>query len=274
MIPFAPGVPELYDLFSVSCVKHSVHLRKGYDTGLHVLSMLWIVSCVMVEGVAAELSLPQEQHNLYEFVRVVMQKGTCLDKKNANTENFGSNCESKSFQQLDAKTTGWEVPKDVDVEMGTATGTTMGTVVQDDMKAARENENENRNHLEIDDDISINRASEGQTMKGQPLGRHGDIMMDFTEKVVEVVDMCKEIKSVMRREKKKRAKGIDKMPENKPKSLMKGKCIKKKKGNNVEENNSCHQFKTSNTSNLDSTDSQLSSTPMDDIGPKFESQPK
>jgi hypothetical protein len=113
--------------------------------------------------------------------------------------------------------------------MGTATDMTMETVVQNDMKAARENENENRNHLEIDDDISMDRASEGQPMKGRALGRDGDIIMDFTEKVVEVVDMCKEVKNVMRREKKNRAKVIVKMLEKKPKAPMKGKRINNKK---------------------------------------------
>jgi hypothetical protein len=100
MIPFALGVPELYDLFSASCVKHSAHLCKGYDTRLHVLSMLWIVACVMIEGVAAELRLPQEQHNPYEFVRTVMQKGTCPDKKNEILKISVQTANPKAFSNL------------------------------------------------------------------------------------------------------------------------------------------------------------------------------
>jgi hypothetical protein len=274
IMPFAPGIPELYDRFVASSIKHHISLNSWGNTGLHGLYTLWRVSNAMVEDVATELKLPQDESNPYPFLRVVMEGSASRDKKSENTEDFCFNCESKNFPKTDGKTTGWNIQENVQVEMGLATDTTVENVRENDVKANRENNDVNKNHPEIDDGINIDTASEGQTMKEPALGRDGDMMMDIAEKVVDVVEMCMGVKKVMRREKKQRAEEMNEMQEIKQKEAMKDKM----KGNMVDENNACRQFKTSETSKINPIDCAPSAfrhfnTPMDDSGPTLESLP-
>jgi hypothetical protein len=274
MMPFAPGIPELYDCFVASSIKHNIQLHNNYGEEFYGVYPVWGVSKMMIQDLETELGLSQEPSKPFPLVREVMQRSTPTDKKNANMEHLCSNYQSKSFEQLDAKTSGWKIPQDA--EMGAATETTVENVVKNDTKVDRENDNGKHNHIRINVDCNMDTSSEGQTTQELAVGRDGDILVDIAEKVVE---MCAEANKVMRREERKRTKGINEKRTNQKKAAMKAIYLNKQKENKIDDNNTGNQSKTSDTSGLNSTDGVLSvpqifSTPMNDIGPKFKSQPK
>jgi hypothetical protein len=262
MMPFAPGVPELYDYFVASSIKHNIKLNdfygsesKFYGGGeyeFHGVYPVWNVSKVMIQDLETELRLSPGPSKPFPLAREVMQRSTPTDKKN-------------------------------------------------DTKVDRENDIGKHNHTRIDVDCNMDTSSEGQTTQEPAVGRDGDILVDIAEKVMEmcadankvmrrdedilvdiaekVMEMCAEANKVMRREERKRTKGINEKRTNQKKAAMKDIYLNAQKGNKIDDNNTGNPFKTSDTSGLNSTDGVLSvpqifSTPMNDIGPKFKSQPK
>lgn len=193
-------------------------------------------------------------------------------------EHLCSNYQSKSLEKPDAKTSEWKVPGDVEVGVRTVDGAILENVVENDVKADRENGSGKHNNVGVGGGCSMDTSSEGQTIKEPTLGRDGDILMNIAEKVVEAVEMCSEVK-VMGRKNKKRTKGINEMQTNQKQAAMMDMYVNKQKENKVDDNNAGNRSKTSDTSGLYSTDGVLSipqifSTTMDEIGPKFKSQPK
>jgi hypothetical protein len=278
MMPFAPGIPELYDCVVASSIKHNIQLDNlyGSESGFystksefHGVYLVWNVSKVMIQDIETELGLSPEPSKPFPLARELMQRSTPADKK----EHLCSNCQSKSFE-LDAKTSGWKIPEDA--EMGAATETTVENVVKNDTKVNRENDNGKHNNTRTDVDCNMDTSSEGQTTQELAVGRDGDILVDIAEKVME---MCAEANKVMRREERKRTRGINEKRTNQKKAAMKDIYLNKQKENKIDDNNTGNQLKTADTSGLNSTDGVLSvprifSTPMNDIGPKFKPQPK
>jgi hypothetical protein len=289
MMPFAPGIPELYDCFVASSIKHNIKLDIKFYGGesefyggefeLYGVYPVWNVSKMMIQDLETELGLSQEPSKPFPLVREVMQRSIPTDKNNANMEHLCSNYQSKSLEKPDAKASGWKMPGGVEVGMGAAAGAILENVVENDAKADRENGSGKHNHVGVGGGCSMDTSSEGQTIKEPTLWRDEDILMNIAEKVVEVVEMCAEVNKVMGRKNKKRTKGINEMQTNQKQAAMMDMYVNKQKENKVDDNNAGNRSKTSDTSGLYSTDGVLSipqifSTTMDEIGPKFKSQPK
>jgi hypothetical protein len=84
MMPFAPGIPELYDCFVASSIKHNIKLYNPYGNGLNGIYSLCDVSKVMIQDLGTELGLSQGQSNPFPFIQTVMQRSTPTVKTNAH----------------------------------------------------------------------------------------------------------------------------------------------------------------------------------------------
>jgi hypothetical protein len=240
-VPFSPGIPELYSLFT----KHK--LNQVGDTPLFAMSYLWYVSHGMVNDF--QHTFVNTNDNMDHFIRETLQR-SIRPGGNARTTDR-STLTNQSHASVQWHDDSKEQLAPIDVGIGMKPVENMEQEKEKTTKALAENGTDIEYETETESCMESGSQTETELALDNETG--GDILMDFAEKVVEVMDMCKDVKSILGAKQKLKRKRTRPMMVRRTKPSIEETGKNTMKGKNKGGPNGSHQSKASGTSNLKST---------------------
>jgi hypothetical protein len=210
---------------------------------------LWETSHSMVKYLQSKHTFDNTDDNMDNFIREIHQRAIQPGGNAPTTDQSTLTKTSHEFVQRDDNSKGQLAP--IDVGIGMKPMANMGKEKEKTVKAHAENGSDTE--YETEAMPFMESGPETETEIAQDNETEGDILMEFAEKVVGVMDMIQDVKSILSEKKKKTKTGTRQTRIRRSKNSIEETDKNTMKGKIKGGPDASHQSEASRTSNLKST---------------------